>query len=124
MPGPIARTFNRIGGTLMARSGRVGVLITTGARTGKVRTAPLGFVLRDDGTILIGSGSKENRGWTANLKANPACRFRIKSDERAYRARLLSETERPAALEELRTRMGSMAERADWGELFVLVPGI
>jgi deazaflavin-dependent oxidoreductase (nitroreductase family) len=122
MANTLTRTFNSIGGKLMARSGRVGILTSTGARTGQKRTAALGFVLRADGTVLIGSGSKENRGWTANLKANPACRYSIKGADQAYRARLLSESERDAALAELKEKMGSMAERADWGDLFVLVP--
>jgi deazaflavin-dependent oxidoreductase (nitroreductase family) len=106
----------------MARSGRVGILASTGAKTGLRRTAPLGFVLRADGSVLIGSGSKENRGWTANLKANPSCTFKIKSDERRYRGRLIDEAGRPAALDELKVKMGGMAERADWGDLFVLDP--
>jgi deazaflavin-dependent oxidoreductase (nitroreductase family) len=122
MPNRLTRTFNAIGGSLMARSGRIGILTSTGARTGLRRTAPLGFVLRADGTVLIGSGSKENRGWTANLKTNPACSFSIKGAERRYRARLVPDDARPAALDELKAKMGSWAERADWGDLFVLVP--
>jgi deazaflavin-dependent oxidoreductase (nitroreductase family) len=122
MPNRLTRAFNSIGGALMARSGRVGMLTSTGAKTGLKRTAPLGFVLRPDGTVLIGSGSKENRGWTANLKANPACAFRIKSDERRYQARLVAEADRPAALDELKSKMGAIAERSDWGDLFVLEP--
>jgi deazaflavin-dependent oxidoreductase (nitroreductase family) len=122
MPNALTRTFNSIGGQLMARSGRVGILTSTGARTGQKRTAPLGFVLRDDGTVLIGSGSKVNRGWTANLKANPVCAFKIKGDEHRYRAYLVSEEQRRATLAELKAKMGSMAERAEWGDLFVLVP--
>jgi deazaflavin-dependent oxidoreductase (nitroreductase family) len=122
VPSRISTLFNSIGGSLMVRSGRVGLLGTTGAKTGLARKAPIGFVTRPDGSLLIGSGSKVNRGWTANLKANPGCAFRIKSDERRYRARLVGEAERPAALAELKAKMGSMAERADWGDLFVLEP--
>lgn len=119
---PIARAFNSIGGSLMARSGRIGILGTTGAKTGLRRTAPIGFVARPDGTLLVGSGSRINRGWTANLKANPAATFSVKGIERRYRARLVLPEEREAALAELRARMGGFAERADWGDLFVLEP--
>jgi deazaflavin-dependent oxidoreductase (nitroreductase family) len=122
VPNRLTRTFNAIGGKLMARSGRVGILTSTGAKTGLKREAPLGFVLREDGTVLIGSGSKVNRGWTVNLKANPACTFSIKGAERRYEARLLEDAERPAALGELKAKMGSIAERSDWGDLFLLVP--
>lgn len=119
---PLTRAFNSIGGSLMARTGRVGILGTTGAKTGLRRTAPIGYVAREDGTVLIGAGSRANRGWTANLKANPAATFSVKGVERRYRARLVPPEEREAALAELRAKMGGLAERADWGDLFVLEP--
>ena len=122
MPNALTRAFNSIGGSLMARSGRVGILGTTGAKTGLARRAPIGFVTRADGTILLGSGSPVNRGWTANLKTNPSCTFAIKGDERRYQARLVGPEERDAALAELKAKMGGMAERAKWGDLFVLEP--
>lgn len=118
----LTRAFNAIGGSLMARTGRVGILGTTGAKTGLRRTAPIGYVAREDGTMLIGAGSRASRGWTANLKANPAATFSVKGVERRYRAHLVPPGEREAALAELRSRMGGLAERADWGDLFVLVP--
>ncbi len=122
MPNVITRAFNSIGGSLMARSGRVGILGSTGARTGKPRSAPLGYVARADGTVLVGSGRPENRGWVVNLKANPACTFRIKSVETRYRARPLEAGEREAALVELKARVGSVGERMSWGDVFVLEP--
>jgi deazaflavin-dependent oxidoreductase (nitroreductase family) len=122
MPSAIARAFNAIGGSLMARSGRVGILGTTGARTGKPRSAPLGYVARADGTVVVGSGRPENRGWVVNLRADPACTFAIKGDERRYRGRLLAGDEREAALAELRATVGSVAERMTWGDVFLLEP--
>ena len=122
MPNVLTRAFNSIGGSLMARSGRVGILGTTGAKTGLSRKAPIGFVMRADETILLGSGSPVNRGWTANLKANPSCTFAIKGEERRYLAHLVGPEERDAALAELKAKMGGMAERANWGDLFVLEP--
>ena len=106
----------------MALGGLVGIVATTGARTGQRRTAPLGFVQHADGTVLIGSVTKAGRGWTANLKANPACSFKIKGTERAYRATLGGPEQRDAALAEFKAKMGSVAERADWGDMFVLEP--
>jgi deazaflavin-dependent oxidoreductase (nitroreductase family) len=119
---PLTRAFNAIGGSLMARSGRIGILGTTGAKTGLRRTAPIGYVARENGTVLIGAGSRANRGWTANPKANPVATFSVKGVERRYRARLVRDEEREAALGELRAKMGGFAERADWGDLFVLEP--
>jgi len=122
MPNRLTKMFNSIGGSLMVRSGRVGMLGTTGAKTGLARRAPIGFVARADGSLLIGSGSRENRGWTVNLKARPEATFAIKGVERRYRATLVGAEERAAALAELKAAMGSFAERADWGDLFVLEP--
>ena len=122
MSSRISTLFNSIGGTIMVRSGRVGMLGTTGAKTGLARKAPIGFVARPDGSLLIGSGSRENRGWTANLKANPEATFSIKGVERRYRATLVGANGREAALAELKSSMGRVAERADWGDLFVLEP--
>lgn len=122
MPNALTRAFNSIGGSLMARSGRVGILGTTGAKTGRSRRAPIGFVMRADGTVLLGSGSPVNRGWTVNLKATPSCTFAIKGHERRYHARLVGPDDREAALGELRAKMGGMAERANWGDLFILEP--
>jgi hypothetical protein len=48
--------------------------------------------------------------------------WEIKGVERRDRARLVPPEEREAALGELRARMGGFAERADWGDLFVLEP--
>ena len=42
MPNALTRAFNSIGGSLMARSGRVGILGTTGAKTGPPAGPPSG----------------------------------------------------------------------------------
>ena len=122
MPGVVTRTFNAIGGSLMARSGRVGILGTTGAKTGKPRSAPLGYVARPDGTVVVGSGRPESRGWVVNLKACPTCTFKIRSVEKRYRARPLVGADRAAAVAELKASIGSMAERMAWGDVFILEP--
>lgn len=119
---PLSRAFNAIGGSLMARTGRVGILGTTGAKTGKARRTPVGFVARDDGSLLIGAGGPSVRGWPANLKANPAATFGVKGVETTYRARLVEPDDRPAAIAELRAKMGRIAERSDFGDIFVLEP--
>ena len=122
MPNAFTRTFNAIGGSLMARSGRVGILGSTGAKTGKARRVPLGYALRPDGSVLIGCGSPEHRGWTANLRATPGCTFSIRGTERRYLARLVIPEQRAAALAELTSTVGAVAERVTWGDLFVLEP--
>ena len=117
----LGRTFNSIGGRLMARSGRVGILATTGRRTGRRRTAPLGYVARPDGTVLVAAGSP-GPAWAGNLLAQSSCTFSIRGRERRYRARLLESAERDEALASVRTAWGRMAERATFGETFALEP--
>jgi F420H(2)-dependent quinone reductase len=117
----LSRTFNAIGGQLMARSGRVGILATTGRRTGRRRTAPLGFVARPDGTVLVAAGSP-GPAWAANLLAQPSCTFATRGRERRYRARLLEDREREEALVAVRVAWGRMADRATFGETFALEP--
>ncbi len=119
---PVARGFNAIGGRILARTGRVALLGTIGAKTGLPRRTPVGFLTRDDGSILIGAGSTTPRGWTANLRANPAATLTSKGATRRCRARLVGVDEREAALAELKATMGGRAERADWGDLFILEP--
>jgi deazaflavin-dependent oxidoreductase (nitroreductase family) len=115
------RAFNTLGGRLMARSGRVGILASTGRRTGRRRTAPLGFVARPDGTVLVVAGSP-GPAWAGNLLAQPSCTFAIRGRERRYRARLLEGPERDEALVAVRVAWGRMAERATFGETFALEP--
>jgi len=118
----LSRAFNAIGGALLVRTGRVGMLGTIGAKTGRPRRAPVGFVKRADGSLLLGAGSPKGRGWTANLRANPTATFAIRGAEHRYRARLVSPDERPAALAELKAGMGGPTGGMSWGDLFVLEP--
>ncbi|MDA8236595.1 MAG: nitroreductase family deazaflavin-dependent oxidoreductase [Chloroflexi bacterium] len=117
----VARAGNALGGRLMALTGWVGELGTIGARTGQRRRAPIGYVARPDGSLLVGS-ERGNRGWAANLRANPAATFTVKGVERRYRARLVGLDERTAAIAALRARFGRWAARTNWGDLFVLEP--
>ena len=119
---PITRVFNSIGGRILVRTGRVAMLGTTGAKTGLPRRAPVGFVTRDDGSLLIGAGSPNGRGWTANLRANPVATLAVKGTTRRVRARLVGPEERQAALAEIKAKMGGGTGNLDWGDLFVLEP--
>ena len=115
------RTFNAIGGRLLVRSGRAGILATTGRRTGRHRATPVGYLARADGTVLLGAGGP-GRAWVSNLRAHPACTFTIRGVETRHRARELEGAERDAAIAELRAKMGGVAERAAWAEVFELSP--
>ena len=115
------RTFNSMGGRLMVRSGRAGVLATTGRRSGRRRATPVGYLARADGKVLIGAGGP-GRAWVSNLRADPTCTFTVRGVETRHRARELEGTERETAIAEFRAKMGRVAERATWAEVFELSP--
>ena len=55
--------------------GRVGLVTTTGAKSGLQRTQPLTLINDSDGLLAIGSnyGRATHPAWTANLLAHPEC---------------------------------------------------
>jgi len=115
----ITRTFNAIGGKLMARSGRIAILGTTGAKSGKRREAPVGILRRPDGGIVIAAGG-EGRGWPANLRAHPTCTLDIKGTRSTYVASLLDGAERDDAIRAFVVAMGRIASNTTWTDVFVL----
>lgn len=78
---------------------KVGLVTTTGARTGQPRTHPL--VLIDDGGGLLAIASNYGRpphtAWSHNLLANPECEVEFKGPRTPYRAELLAGEARDAA---------------------------
>lgn len=90
----------RTGGRLSSLGiDKVGLVTTTGARTGLERTQPL--VLIDDGEGLLAVGSNYGRpqhpAWSHNLIAHPSCSVEFRAPPTPYRARLLEGTEREKA---------------------------
>ena len=77
----------------------VGLLTSTGAKSGKPRTQPLTFLDDGDGLLAIGSnyGRPNHPGWSANLLAHPECTVEFKGPPRRYRAELLTGDERARA---------------------------
>jgi F420H(2)-dependent quinone reductase len=65
---------------------RVLLLTTTGRKTGKKRTTPLGYFEHDGGYIIIGSnaGSDAHPAWFHNLKGNPHATVEV--DDRQFEA--------------------------------------
>jgi deazaflavin-dependent oxidoreductase (nitroreductase family) len=119
---PLTRTFNAIGGRIMARSGRVAILGTTGAKSGKRREAPVGALRRPDGSVVIVAGGGK-RGWAANLRADPACTLDVKGVRTACMATRLDGADRDAAVAEFVAAMPRVTSAASWGDAFVLRPG-
>lgn len=117
----IGRLFNSVGGQFLVRSGRAGWLTTTGRRSGQARRAAVGFATRPDGGYFIGAGGP-GRAWAANLRVTPACTFEVGGTTGRFTAQLLEGAARDEALAAMSDRMGSMAERAAWQEVFALLP--
>ncbi|BDB41754.1 hypothetical protein IWGMT90018_22000 [Mycobacterium kiyosense] len=77
----------------------VGLLNTTGAKSGQPRSHPLVLIHDADGLLAIGSnyGRPEHPGWSANLLKNPDCSVQFKGQTLPYRAELLTGDERAKA---------------------------
>jgi len=92
----IPRTKGRFSST---GKDKVGLVTTTGAKTGARRTHPL--VLIDEGDSLLAIASNYGRpphtAWSYNLLANPDCEVEFKGAPTMYRAELLTGEARDAA---------------------------
>lgn len=71
-------TGGRFGGKIQTLN--VLLLTTTGRKSGKERTTPLGYFDHDGGFVISASsaGSPHNPGWYYNLKSNPQVTIQIK----------------------------------------------
>jgi deazaflavin-dependent oxidoreductase (nitroreductase family) len=72
------------------------LLTTTGAKSGKSRVSPLGYLRVDGKLIIIGSfaGADVNPAWVHNLRANPSAHIEIGTESSDVIARELLSAER------------------------------
>lgn len=77
----------------------VGLLTTTGARSGQARSTPLQFVKDGDRVLLVASagGAPKDPAWAHNLRAHPECTFLYGGRYRTYTAREAGGEERTRA---------------------------
>ncbi|MGB9305970.1 MAG: nitroreductase family deazaflavin-dependent oxidoreductase [Mycobacterium sp.] len=77
----------------------VGLVTTTGAKSGQQRTQPLSLLDDGDGLLAIGSnyGQPNHPSWSANLLAHPECTVEFKGPPKQYKAELLTGDARTAA---------------------------
>ncbi len=79
---------------------KVGLLTTTGAKSGEKRTHPIVFI--DDGGSLLAIASNYGRpthtAWSHNLLAHPECEVEFRGPKTPHRAALLTGDARAAAL--------------------------
>jgi deazaflavin-dependent oxidoreductase (nitroreductase family) len=78
---------------------KVGLVTTTGAKSGRPRPQPLALIDDGDGLLAIGSnyGREKHPGWSANLLAHPDCTVELNGTRAPYRAEPLAGDERAAA---------------------------
>jgi deazaflavin-dependent oxidoreductase (nitroreductase family) len=105
----------------LAAWGKVVLLETRGRRTGRPRTAPVGFVEQPDGSLLIAAGD-DYTDWARNLLAAPDCRATREGRTVSYRAQPLDGADLHAAVTALILRYGTPAERLGAGPAFRLLP--
>ncbi len=91
--------FKRTGGKLgnkFLRGSEVGILTTTGRKSGQPRESPLLFLQEGRRIVLVASqgGRATNPMWYLNLKANPSVSFQTKSDVLELTAREATDAER------------------------------
>ncbi len=91
--------YNLSGGRLLSNVMGMTVLelTTTGAKSGKPRTAMLTAPIRHDGNLVIVAsrgGDVRHPAWYHNLKANPQVKVKVKGSEQTMTARVLPREER------------------------------
>ena len=79
------RLYKMSNGKIMGRVAGLNVLLltTTGRKSGKQRTAPLGYFEHDGSYVTTASnaGSDRHPGWFLNLRDNPQVQIQIKDKE-------------------------------------------
>jgi deazaflavin-dependent oxidoreductase (nitroreductase family) len=108
-------------GAELAEWGKVVILETRGRVSGAPATAAVGYVARDDGSLLI-AASDDRTHWARNLSADPVVRVTREGRSHSYRATALEGAERNAAIADLILTYGTPAERLGAGPAFRLVP--
>ena len=108
-------------GIELAEWGKVALLETTGRKSGRAATTAVGFVDREDGSLLVAAGGDAS-DWALNLRAQPHCRVTIGDRVGNYEAHELADgAERSRVLVDLVLKYGTPAERLGRGPVFRLV---
>jgi deazaflavin-dependent oxidoreductase (nitroreductase family) len=105
----------------LVADGRVVGLVTRGNRTGSSRAVAVGFVEREDGSVVVAAGSPR-AAWAANLLDDPACRVTLGTRTFDAIAEPLEGAESAAAVRDLILRYGTPSERLGRGPVFRLRP--
>ncbi len=79
------------------RGSTVGILTTTGRKSGEPRKTPLIYGHANGDVMVVASngGSPEPPGWYLNMQENPEVQFQVKGDKFTARARDATPEEKP-----------------------------
>ncbi|WP_156689540.1 nitroreductase family deazaflavin-dependent oxidoreductase [Mycobacterium sp. Marseille-P9652] len=88
------------------------LLHTTGAKSGEPRVSPLAYFDIDGKLIIIGSfaGAPVSPAWVHNLRANPAARVEVGTEQFDVTAHELPRTERDALFDKISAAAPGFAE--------------
>jgi deazaflavin-dependent oxidoreductase (nitroreductase family) len=90
--------YRRTGGKLGGNTGplTMGLLTTTGRRSGQPRTTPLNIIADGDRWLLVASYGGDDRDpqWFRNLQANPAATIQLGAETIPVRATVASSEEK------------------------------
>jgi F420H(2)-dependent quinone reductase len=109
-------TGGKVGGQI--RGLPVLLLTTTGAKSGRARTVPLGYIESDGCPVIIASnsGNDRNPGWFYNLQRHPQARIQIGDKVSTVTAQVAAARERDrlwARLVKLSPGYANYAARTD-----------
>jgi deazaflavin-dependent oxidoreductase (nitroreductase family) len=90
--------YRRTGGKVGGKMGQVtmGLLTTTGRKSGQLRTTPLNIMADGDQWLLVASYGGDDRDpqWFKNLQANPEATIQLGGETIPVRARVASAEEK------------------------------
>jgi deazaflavin-dependent oxidoreductase (nitroreductase family) len=95
--GAHASIYRLSGGRLGGKMGfPVLLLTTTGRKSGKKKTTPLGYFERDGGYIIVASngGADTHPAWFLNLQANQAVTFQVMDNVMKAQAEIITDEKR------------------------------
>ena len=101
--------------------GRAARIETRGRRTGRPRSAVVGYVDESGGSVLVAAGDPQTN-WALNLLADARCRVDIGARSFEAVAEPLGESEHARAVRELILRYGTPSEGLGHGPSFRLRP--
>src|SRR6266513_116131 len=77
--------YNVSGGRIGGKMGKLPVLLltTTGRKTGKQRTLPLGYIMDDSSYVITASagGADKHPGWFFNVRSTPNVTIQVKDQK-------------------------------------------